>query len=335
MEPWLGDLQQLLAHGEAAVLVTVARVEGSAPREAGTKMVVTRDGARYTIGGGHLEWTAIEIARQLLKDGARTPHARKLERLALGPRLGQCCGGAVVLAFERLDVGDLGWLASLAKRVAAGAATVRRIGFAAPPATPELDEPDAAHARPCCALLQDPNGAWRIVETIAPHAFDVVLFGASHDGTALVRVLATLPCRVRWVDTADAPFPPPAALAGIDNLTIDATDTPEAAIDAAPPHGYFVVMTHNHTRDLALAERILRRGDYAYFGMMGSQTKRAQFEHYLVALGVDPAQIARLRCPIGVEGIVDKAPEVIAISVAAQLLQAVEANAVAFAPSSF
>ncbi|MBC8838216.1 xanthine dehydrogenase accessory protein XdhC, partial [Escherichia coli] len=60
MEAWLGDLQQLLAHGEAAVLVTVAHTDGSAPREAGTKMLVTRDTARYTIGGGHLEWKAIE-----------------------------------------------------------------------------------------------------------------------------------------------------------------------------------------------------------------------------------------------------------------------------------
>ncbi|MCQ4438046.1 hypothetical protein NO135_23870, partial [Clostridioides difficile] len=77
--------------------------------------------ARHTIGGGHLEWKAIESARHLLKDGAHVPHARRLERLALGPSLGQCCGGAVGLAFERLDVGDLGWIMSLAKRVAAGA----------------------------------------------------------------------------------------------------------------------------------------------------------------------------------------------------------------------
>ena len=86
------------------VLVTVARVEGSAPREAGTKMIVTREDARYTIGGGHLEWKAIETARQVLRDGMRSPRMRRLERFALGPSLGQCCGGAVVLAFERLDV---------------------------------------------------------------------------------------------------------------------------------------------------------------------------------------------------------------------------------------
>ena len=132
---------------------------------------------------------------------------------------------------------------------------------------------------------------------------------------------------MRWIDEPAAPFPPPAVLAGIGNLTIDARDVPDAAVDDAPPHCYFVVATHDHARDLALAERILRRGDYAYFGMTGSCTKRAQFDHRLAALGIDPAQIARMRCPIGVEGIVDKAPEVIAIAIAAQLLQAVEVHA--------
>ncbi|WP_323118485.1 xanthine dehydrogenase accessory protein XdhC [Burkholderia alba] len=328
MDTWLTDLQHLLARGDAAVLVTVARVEGSAPREAGTKMLVTRDTARYTIGGGHLEWKAIEFARQLLKEGAHTPHARRLERLALGPSLGQCCGGAVVLGLERLDIGDLGWITSLAKRVAAGDATVRSVSFGPSPDAVMLSEPEPSAAYADC-LLWDSGGAPLLTETIAPHEFQVVLFGAGHVGAALVRVLATLPCRVRWIDERDAQFPPPAALAGIDNLTIDANDAPDEAVDDAGPHTYFVVMTHNHARDLELAERILRRGDYAYFGMIGSKSKRMQFEHRLAARGIDPLQVARMHCPIGVDGIVDKTPEVIAISAAAQILQAVETHAAA------
>ncbi|EGC98474.1 xanthine dehydrogenase accessory protein XdhC, partial [Burkholderia sp. TJI49] len=83
-------------------------------------------------------------------------------------------------------------------------------------------------------------------------------------------MLATLPCHVRWIDRRDAAFPPADALAGIGNLAIDARDEPADAVDAAPPHTYFVVMTHDHALDFVLAERILRRGDYAYFGMIGS-----------------------------------------------------------------
>ncbi|MEI7291439.1 xanthine dehydrogenase accessory protein XdhC [Paraburkholderia tropica] len=357
MQAWLTDLQQLLAHGDAAVLVTVARVEGSAPREAGTKMIVTREAARHTIGGGHLEWKAIEIARQVLRDGMRTPHARRLERLALGPSLGQCCGGAVVLAFERLDVADLGWLATLARRLAAGASTVRSVSFRSSrngdpsggPASPTssanpassadtgvdavlLSEPEpGAQAADC--LLWDTSAASPgastilLTETIAPNDFPVVLFGAGHVGAALVRVLGTLPCRVRWVDARDAAFPSPEAFAalGAPNVVIDASDAPDDAVDAAPPGTSFIVMTHDHAHDLDLAERILRRGDFVFFGMIGSHAKRKQFEHRLAARGIDPMQIARMNCPLGVDGIVDKSPEVIAISAAAQLLQAIEA----------
>ena len=109
---------------------------------------------------------------------------------------------------------------------------------------------------------------------------------------------------------------------------------PESVFDAAPAHSYFLVMTHNHALDLMLAERILRRDDFAFFGMIGSLTKRMQFERRLTVRGLDPARLARMVCPIGVPGIVDKAPEAIAISTAAQLLQAVEANAAHGHPST-
>ncbi|WP_322047031.1 xanthine dehydrogenase accessory protein XdhC [Paraburkholderia sp. J67] len=359
MQAWVTDLQQLLAHGDAAVLVTVARVEGSVPREAGTKMIVTREAARHTIGGGHLEWKAIEIARQVLRDGMRMSHARRLERLSLGPSLGQCCGGAVVLAFERLDVADLGWLATLGRRLAAGASTVRSVSFRSSRngATQTdsdvgavlLSEPEPGVESPDC-LLWD-TGAHTgshaganthanadettllLTETIAPNDFPVVLFGAGHVGAALVRVLGTLPCQVRWVDARDAAFPSPEAFAalGASNVAIDANDAPDEAIDAAPPGTSFIVMTHDHSLDLELAERILRRGDFVFFGMIGSHSKRKQFEHRLAARGIDPLQIARMNCPLGVDGIVDKSPEVIAISAAAQLLQAIEAAAHAHA----
>jgi xanthine dehydrogenase accessory factor len=333
MHAWLTDLQQLLAHGDAVVLVTVARAEGSAPREAGTKMIVTREAARHTIGGGHLEWKAIETARQVLRDGMRTAHTRRLERFALGPSLGQCCGGAVVLAFERLDVGDLGWVTSLAKRIAAGQSTVRSVSFGPAPDAVMLSDPEPGVESADC-LLWDGAGfddsAALLTETIAPRDFAVVLFGAGHVGAALARVLGTLPCHVRWVDARDAQFPPPETLQ-VQNLTIDPNDAPDEAVDQAASHTYFIVMTHDHQLDLALAERILRRGDFAFFGMIGSHTKRKQFEHRLAARGIDPAQIARMKCPLGVDGIVDKAPEVIAVSAAAQLLQAVEAHAHAHA----
>jgi xanthine dehydrogenase accessory factor len=81
------------------IRVTVAAVQGSAPREEGAEMLVRADGITGTIGGGALEWEAMRLARQMLADGK----ARAEHRFPLGPALGQCCGGAVVLRFEAVE----------------------------------------------------------------------------------------------------------------------------------------------------------------------------------------------------------------------------------------
>lgn len=149
-----------------------------------------------------------------------------------------------------------------------------------------------------------------------------MLFGAGHVGQALVRALADMPCRITWVDSRDAAFP----TAVPANTTVVATDAPEAEVDAAPAGAYFLVMTHSHPLDQALTEHILRRADFDYFGLIGSDSKRRQFERRLAARGVAPAQLATMTCPIGVSGINDKRPAAIAIAVAAELLQRYEAN---------
>jgi xanthine dehydrogenase accessory protein XdhC len=145
----------------------------------------------------------------------------------------------------------------------------------------------------------------------------VVLFGAGHVGHALVSLLGTLPCVVQWVDARDECFPDEVPA----NVQIEATDTPEAVIDAAPAGACFLVMTHNHALDFTLAARIMRRHDFAYFGMIGSKTKRVKFERRLIERGVDPERLREMVCPIGVPGIVDKAPSSIAVAVCAQLMQ--------------
>ncbi len=325
MEAWLTDLQHWLTHGHAAVLITVARVDGSAPREAGTKMLVKRDAISQTIGGGHLEWKAIDIARRLLRDSSCIPHPRQLERIALGPALGQCCGGAVVLSFERLDSGDLDWVATLLKRLKAGIATVRNVSFGGSPQSVMLTAPTATATHSDCLLWETADTAL-LTETLIPPPFNVTLFGAGHVGTALIQVLATLPCHVHWIDERDAYFPAADVLAKLTNITPESNDVPEEAVDHAAPQTYFVVMTHTHARDFALAERILRRGDYAYFGVIGSHTKRRQFERRLALRGLDPSQITPMRCPIGIAGVTSKSPAAIALATGVQILQTYEAR---------
>jgi xanthine dehydrogenase accessory factor len=172
-------------------------------------------------------------------------------------------------------------------------------------------------------VMQEQDGRRWLVDLVAAPRDHLVLFGAGHVGAAIVRALAELPCRVTWVDERDAMFPanvPP-------NVTIEATDIPEAVVAAAPHGASYLVMTHSHALDQRLSEAILSRPGVAWFGLIGSHTKRKQFEHRLRARGIDPARIDAMVCPIGLPGITGKQPAVIAASVAAQLLGVWEAQA--------
>lgn len=279
-------LSALLAQTAPATLITVIEAHGSVPRKAGARMLVTAEAQFDTIGGGHLEHEACAMARAMLNHGndGLVASAYRRERFALGPRLGQCCGGAVVLAFEVI----------------------------------RPDQHDVIDA------LQ------REVDERRLHWPQLMLFGAGHVGTALVRALDGLPCRVTWVDTRDAQFP--ASVPG--NTLIECTDTPEALIAAAPDGTSFLVMTHSHALDQHLTEHILKRPQTGWFGLIGSHTKRMQFERRLRERGIDADRIAALVCPIGLPGISGKEPAVIAASVTAQLLQVWQTRSSSPSPSN-
>ena len=81
------------------------------------------------------------------------------------------------------------------------------------------------------------------------------------------------------------------------------------------------MLTHNHDLDLRITESILKRGDFRYLGLIGSRTKQQRFIHRFEQRGINPETMARLTCPIGVEHIKGKEPEIIALAVVAQMLQ--------------
>jgi xanthine dehydrogenase accessory factor len=322
MDDWLTAARQSPA--APAVLVTVAIVEGSVPREAGAKMLVLRDTFAGTIGGGHLEHRAIEIARAMLEEGG----APRLERFALGPSLGQCCGGVAHLVFEIADRDQMvlldarrnqdTWRVGMLSHGAAGQTWALFDGSGrqiAGGAVPPFDRTLGTH------VFTDPaGGRWLADAVLAPRAH-LMLFGAGHVGAALVRALADLPCRVTWVDEREDLFPADVPV----NVTIEATDIPEALVEQAAPGTTFLVMTHSHALDLRLANAILSLPGQDWFGLIGSDTKRRQFEHRLRERGIANHRIEAMVCPIGLPGIAGKAPAVIAASVAAQLLTVWEA----------
>jgi xanthine dehydrogenase accessory factor len=153
----------------------------------------------------------------------------------------------------------------------------------------------------------------------APLRFRLHLFGAGHVGRALVHALAGVPCEIVWVDERESEFPAGPLPAQVERVCVEPV---EAEVAQGRPGDFYLVLTHSHALDLALAEAILRRGDFGWFGLIGSASKRARFEHRLAERGVPPEVIARMACPIGLPGITGKQPGVVALSVAAQLLGA-------------
>jgi xanthine dehydrogenase accessory factor len=317
MTDWLTD------PAAPAVLITVAKVEGSGPRETGAKMLITASHEFDTIGGGHLEMRAIDIARAMVQQ--HSGPAVRYERFALGPSLGQCCGGVVYLLFEKIDARLAPVMDQLRKRrredcwrltALDGPAASALFDAQGQPLTvsefgaPAFDSKQAAH------LMTDEAGRrWLVDPVLAPRAH-LTLFGAGHVGAAIVRALAHLPCTVTWIDEREDMFPQEVPA----NVVIEASEVPEMCVGDAPAHSSYLVMTHNHALDQRLTEAILRRGDVYWFGLIGSKTKRMQFEHRLQARGFEQARIDAMVCPIGIAGITNKAPAVIAASVVAQLL---------------
>jgi xanthine dehydrogenase accessory factor len=296
------------AEGSAA-LVTLARVQGSSPREAGARMVVRLSGGFHgTIGGGALEWVAHEAAQAALSQG-RGPALRR--SLALGPELAQCCGGRVEWRIETFDRRDLGDLDVIATAEGRGPATVTA-AFGPDGRIERRLDGDRRGERLTAALPDE--GGW--TEPIGESARAVYLFGAGHVG----RALAPLPFAVRWIDSRREAFPAYAPA----NVALIHAPAPAAELANAPDGALIVVMTHSHALDLEIVAEALRSERFAYVGLIGSATKRARFLSQMRAAGLPEAALARLVCPIGLPGIEGKDPAVIAASTRAQLLMAGE-----------
>jgi xanthine dehydrogenase accessory factor len=291
-------------HG-AVARVVVAALDGSSPREAGASMTVWGDGQEGTIGGGALEWEAAARARDMLA-GAATE--ARLDRIALGPTLGQCCGGSVLLWTEVFRADALP--APVAGLVARGKGemplAVRRL---------------LARARGAGLVPATQVVAGWLVEPAALPLREIWVWGAGHVGRALVGVIAPLPgVRVTWIDSGAERFP--AAIP--DGVVPRAAANPARLADLAPTGAEHFVMTYSHALDLEICHRLLSRG-FGALGLIGSLTKRARFRSRLQHLGHPDALISRIVCPIG-EPALGKHPQAIAVGVAARLLSGASAT---------
>ncbi len=267
-------------------------------------MLVWHGGQCGSIGGGALEWEATLRAREMLALGGS-----RLDREALGPKLGQCCGGAVTVLTEVYHTVPAPDAGVIARSVGGGDMPlgVKRLLTAA----------RGKGAIPASQMVQ----GW-FVEPVARAERQVWIWGAGHVGRALVAVLAPLPgVAITWIDVAADRFPsaiPP-------GVTVLPAVNPEAAVALAPQNAEHLILTYSHALDLALCHRLLGHG-FASLGLIGSATKWARFRSRLTALGHAPAEIQRIQCPIGNQAL-GKHPQAIAIGVAASFLQPATAAA--------
>ncbi len=327
---WLPAMRTAAEQGESFVMVTVTEISGSAPREVGARMVVTQNEVSDTIGGGKLEYEAIARARAMLKTAAG--RRRCDEMFGLGEAMSQCCGGAVRLAYEKYT-GQA--LRALEQHLAASHS--RRFAILASPLASQQPsevfrlkcEPDALSApladaaqallrtaEPRNALVKIEGEPWfltRLDEQPTP----LVLFGAGHVGTALVKILEDLPFRIQWVDERAQVLPDRVSA----NVTCHRLKDPLSILAGQHDDTFYAVMTHSHGRDYEICHAILRHRKFGWLGLIGSHTKRKRFVKRFMQDGLDAFAVNRLQCPIGVESIKGKLPAVIAISTAAQLLE--------------
>ncbi|KAF6663005.1 xanthine dehydrogenase accessory protein XdhC [Enterobacteriaceae bacterium EKM102V] len=144
---------------------------------------------------------------------------------------------------------------------------------------------------------------------------EIYLFGAGHVGQALVNLLSTLPCHINWIDSRPGQFGHVPA-----GVVTRQPEEPIECVAEAPAGSYFIIMTHHHPLDFALCEAVLKRNDFAYAGVIGSETKNQRFRYRLAGRGVGSEPLARLRCPIGLPDVKGKLPAEIAVAIAGEII---------------
>jgi xanthine dehydrogenase accessory factor len=230
-----------------------------------------------------------------------------VERFALGPSLGQCCGGAVVLWTEVFEAVPEVVSGVVARGPDEMPLAVKRVLAAA----------RGQGVRPAPGLV----AGW-LVEPVAGVERQVWVWGAGHVGRALVSVLAPLPgIAVTWVDVAAERFPDVVP----EGVTVVPARDPALVADHAPLGAEHLVLTFSHALDLELCHRLLLRG-FRSCGLIGSATKWGRFRSRLRALGHETGEIGRIRCPIG-DPSLGKHPQAIAVGVVVELLKAPKAAA--------
>jgi xanthine dehydrogenase accessory factor len=167
-----------------------------------------------------------------------------------------------------------------------------------------------------------------LLEPMIPERSQVAIFGVGHVGLALTRILSALPLEILLSDSRSEMLESTRFTGFLSAAQIRTFSyphpSPEFVMSELKPGAFVLILTHDHSEDIAILETALHRPDLKYIGLIGSSAKWTRFQTQLKARGFTDADLARVTTPIGVAGIRGKQPEVIAIAVAAQLLTMLE-----------
>ncbi|MCY4303190.1 MAG: xanthine dehydrogenase accessory protein XdhC [Aestuariivita sp.] len=304
----LEDLKSKVNSHNQVVRIVVVAQKGSTPRNIGTSMLVWKHGQAGTIGGGALEYDAVRAAQNQITNNIPT----RLVHQALGPNLGQCCGGHVSLLSELFDSRSLPHLvnnffarSTLGTNTKMPAAVTKYIS---------VTQNSMKKLQP--ALIEN----WMIESTQQPAQL-IWVWGAGHVGRALVNSLEPLPgIEITWVDTETSRFPQNTS----SSITMLPQQNPASLCAHVPLNAQHFILTYSHKIDLDICDGLLKRG-FAYAGLIGSATKWSRFHKRLIAIGHKPKNITRINCPIG-DPTLGKNPAHIAVGITRDFLERSMAN---------
>ena len=302
---WLAEITASLHQDKPVARLIILSAKGSTPRGAGAELIITQERQSGSIGGGALEYQATHIARDALASLPATGFVRFVRDFALGPDLGQCCGGNLRVLFECFAPATLADLQAMQSAEAKAYHHDLNSQTLAEPYQGKMTGQFFSYDRASAELVM----AAKTART------PLYIYGAGHVGRALLNVTSALAVDRIWVDSAPNRFP--------EETPEDVTIAPArdmAQIAAHAPEGAFhIIVTYSHQFDEAITHALLAKGVFGKIGLIGSATKKARFAKRFRAAGLAQDAIDRVQCPVGLPDVKGKAPAHVALSIAGQI----------------
>ena len=317
------------AGGEDTVLATIVAEIGSSPRSAGAHMLVNKNGrVAGTIGGGTVEYRAIQYAQKLLE---QRQSRRKTYRLHRNDEeeLGMVCGGDVDVYFQYIRGGDAATIALMRECLARlekdedlwlfidltnpADWSMSLYGVNVPLVGMELKADDIKALARNKGVLVNAGGRRMYGEPIN-FAGKVFIFGGGHCAQTLEPVLTTVGFRCVVFDNREE-FISRELFPSACDLIIGDYEHVSEKIEITP-NDYIVIVTH--AWDLVVLRQVISK-NCAYLGVIGSKTKIATVKQQLAQEGVSEELLHTMNAPIGLR-IRSETPEEIAISIAGEMI---------------